>query len=234
MTNRDQKRSGFLHRWTRIRRASSAELVAKRAEKERVRVSRQLRAAGISERRAGGGGGLMSEPVLAFCGDSGGRLKVFDQDANQVGVTARRRGHRWELLGMEGNCLLVIERAKLRLLYSDYLIRGPDGEAIGLIAGRALKKRPHRTRPVIVGGDVVGTLRLERSRFFRVNDGHGERGSVVDTTGDEVARLLRADIPPDGKYVLEITPSAAEPLRTVAIAAIILWDLTAEVSKSGG
>lgn len=170
----------------------------------------------------------MSEPVLALRNGWHG-LKVFDQQGNQVGVAARRKGRRpCELLDMDGNGLLVIEHAK-----GDYLIRGPGGEAIGLI-GRGVKKGPYRTRPVMVGADVVGTLRLERQRYFDFKVGHSEPGSLFDSTGHEVAKLLRMDIPPDGKYVLEITASAAEPLRTIAVAASILWDLTAEVTKSGG
>jgi len=159
--------------------------------------------------------GLMSQPVLAFRGQLHRQLRVFDLDANQIGL-AVRRFRASELRDIEGNPLLAVKKRRWFVLYSTYVVRRPDGKEICSIGHPRLRLR-HTVRPLRRRGNSLGSLKL------------GCLGSnlatLEDRKGDETATIVRKKHAGGYSYVVDIAPSAEGSLKTIAIAASIVWDL---------
>jgi hypothetical protein len=212
------RRAAMLGRW---KRTPSADRIAKRREKERSGIAQQRRAAGVSNRRAGGGAGLLTEPGLVVRGRWPRDLTGVGQDGNQVGIARNLGVSGAELQDMAGNCLLVIGReANLGLAY---VVRACDGTDIARI-GNPSWRGFHTLRQITVGTEALGVLKLGLRHFMK------DRVGLEDTTGREVAKMFRQT---EGSYVVDIAPGAPEPLRAVAVAASIVWDLATWGSGGG-
>ena len=204
------------------RKPSSPESLRKRREKERRReereraqVTKQLRKAGIAERRDRTDGGLLSQPVLAFRGPQG-ELRVFDRNADLVGAAVKSTSGS-ELLDTDGNLVLAVERP-----VGAFLVRGRSGSVICRIAQDAVGvKFRHSVRPVTSpAGEPLGFLQVRSSRV-----------AFEDAAGNEIVKITVQNTY-SGEFVAEVASSAAEPLRTIGIAVTIVWDL--KTSRLGG
>jgi hypothetical protein len=186
-----------------------AKLESKR-KRQRAQVFDQLRAAGIAERVGDGGGTPISEPILVFRGGLHCDLEVLDQDANPIGVAAHVRGGS-ELRDNEGTPLLVVDSVGWFGFDTTYSILRPNGEPICFIGRRRLKLT-QTVRVITFHGEAIGCLKL---------GSWADRASLEDHTGTEMAVVRKSK----GMYVAVIAASAGEPVRTVAVAASIIWDL---------
>ena len=219
----------MLDRWRRQpseeRLARRREKEAKEREKERARVFEQLRAAGITRPRDGGGDGLLSEPVLVFRGSLHGDFQVCDQDAKTVGV-ARHGSHGGltsELRDADGRLVLDIKEGEWWLfLACTFVFKGRDGEEVAEFlhprGGRPPLQLSHTVREITSTAGTLGCLR------------HGKKRSTVENaTGNEVAWIHRKSA---GEYVVDLAPSVGGPLRAVAVAASIVCDLATREGNS--
>ena len=202
--------------------AKRSEKQAKEREKERARVVEQLRAAGITDPREGGGDGLLSEPVLVFRGTFDGDLRVFDQDADTVGLARRGRDGIFsaELQDADGACLLSIREDEWWLFFTcTFVLKGRDGNEVARI-GHPQMARPRwklsTVREITSSAGSLGRLKLA-----------SERRTVEDPMGNEIAQIHSKS---KGEYVVEIVPSVSGPLRAIAVAASIM--LNFEIHKS--
>lgn len=116
--------------------------LARREAKDAKRIQRALQSARIRERREGGRGTLLTEPILVFLGRHHGDFRVFDQDGKQVGLVEHSRDRttkvdRYELRSTDGLLVAGIEdRAARRLLAgAGYAIFGADGTEIATLTG---------------------------------------------------------------------------------------------------
>lgn len=206
----------ILLRWRRKhRRRINVERFDQRAKEA---AAQQLRAEGIHDRRAGGGQGLLSEPVLVFLGVRA--AQVFDQNANQVGAARRNRSLRvrrgspvyfLELLDRDGNALLEIERVGWLVRSATQVVRRPDGSPVGVVGKPWSPVGSETIRAVTSDERSLGHLRFRgRTLIFE------------DQAGGEVAKITRSHL---GVCVAELAETATEPLRTIAVAASMVWDL---------
>jgi hypothetical protein len=220
---------GVLARWRRQpsdeRLAKRREKEAKEREKERARVFEQLRAAGITRPRGGGGDGLLSEPVLVFRGSLHGDFEAFDQNANTVGV-ARHGNHGGltsELHDADGTLLLDIKEGEWWLFFAcTFVVKGHDGEDVAEFlhprGGRPRWPLSHTAREITSPAGTLGCFKQGR-----------ERSTVENPVGNEVAWINRKSA---GEYVVEIAPSVGGPLRAAAVAGSIVYDLATRESNT--
>ena len=181
---------------------------------------------------------LVAEPARGTAGHDGLDCAVLDQRGGLLGTvrTARERllsrllrmltsaNHREvsriELLDPQGTRLVRLDRPARRMK-PRVTVRGPAGAEIGEIVPRMSITRFLLT--LEAGGEVVGVLEAAEV------DGSGAR--VTDPAGRPVARtartweVLAARHHPDaGTHVVEVDPQAVEPLRTLAVAALLAVD----------
>jgi uncharacterized protein YxjI len=117
--------------------------------------------------------------------------------------------------------LVVKQKLKLVELRNEYGVFDPDGRQIG---------------------QIVKQIRLGKARFDLLDPGDAQLGevraenwrakdfSVRDAAGQELARVtkrwagLREVFTDADTYVVEVHPTAAEPLRSLAVASCLVID----------
>jgi hypothetical protein len=200
----------------------ATEREAQRRYRMAKRVRRQLREARIFERRLDGGGTLLTEPILVLRGPRRGDFAIFDQEGNPLGSAVRVRdltseasANSWisEVRDSQGRPVLAIRLAARRRWPKSvpskrgtYEICSPNGTKIAHVG--QLTKRSSRV--VTAGGDPVACLDEE--------DGM----TISDADGRRVARITAKP----GWYVVHCTAPVDEPLRSLLLAASIVWDDT--------
>jgi hypothetical protein len=185
--------------------------------------------AGFAEHGDGPDGGLLSQPVLVFKGPMHEALKVFDQNVRTVGTAwSSQRG--MELRDTNRSLLLAVEEEGGGWRRPTFLVRGPDGSETCSFGRPHLKGRGFAWPVTSPTGEPLGFFKEEapKSRWSNFS----KAAAFEDATGTQVVRLIReSDLDlGEGEYVADIASSAGEPLRTIGIAAIIVWDLWASIS----
>jgi hypothetical protein len=181
---------------------------------------------------------LVEEPSRGSEAPDGLRCAVLDQRGGLLGWVrtarerlvpralrlltsgAHREVRRVDLLDAEGATLVRLVRPAHRMK-PRVSVTSATGAPIGEIVPRMAITRFLMT--LESGGQVVGVLEADGT------DGAGAR--VSDRDGRPVARtartweVLAARHHPDaGTHVVEVSPSAAEPLRTLAVAGLLAVD----------
>jgi hypothetical protein len=195
------------------------EREAKRRHRMAKRVRRQIRAAQIFNRRLDGGGTLLTEPILVLHGRRRGDLAIFDQEGNQLGSAVRMRdptpgspGSAWIMQVRDGqgrSVLAVRLAARRRWLKSaptkdgTYAVCSSDGRELANI-GQLAK----RSRTVTGGGDPLA--RLDEGLSLTVSDADGRQVAAITCKAEW--------------YVVNCEAPVDEPLRSLVLAASIVWD----------
>lgn len=213
---------GLLQESTQRKSASArhSEREAERRYRMAKRVRAQIRAAQIFDRRLDGGGTLLTEPILVLHGRPRGDLAIFDQEGNQLGSAVRvqdpaseSRGKAWisQVRDSQGRSVLAVRLAARRrwpksapTKNGTYAVCSPDGTELAYI-GQWTKRSP---RTVTVGGDPLAHL------------DEGPSLTVTDADGRQVAEITCKT----EWYVLNCKAPVDEPLRSLVVAASIMWD----------
>jgi uncharacterized protein YxjI len=130
-------------------------------------------------------------------------------------------------------------------------IRGPAGPEL-LVAKPWFTWRCQVARPDGMPlGQIVKQIRLGRARFALLDPGGAQLGevraenwrakdfSVRDATGQEVARVtkkwagLRELFTDADTYVVEVLPTAVDPLRSLAVASCLVIDVIMKQKDTG-
>jgi len=177
-------------------------------------VQRSLRVAKV-HKHPGGGGTLLTEPVLVFYGKHRQDLRVLDQDSKQLGVArwfrdkaARLEGY--EIYGADDEVPLVALNWRIPGWFGrgEYRVSNSEGIEIATLSARETGYTA-RYGPIMVGAKRIGYLKPATGR---------KPAYVEDNEGREVARILGST----SCYVTEIEPSLAGPLRAIAVVANII------------
>jgi uncharacterized protein YxjI len=219
------------------------------AEKVQDQVSRQAK---TDQPPVGGGGTLLTEPVLvvnqkAKIIELTNEYDVFDPRGTQlgsvceVGQTQLKKAvrllskldqfmtHRLEIRDAQGTPILGLTRPA-KLMKSRFMVTGAGGAEIGGIkqANVMGKKR----FALEAGGQTVGTLKAENWRAW---DFH-----VEDAAGNEVARVTKtfegfgkAIFTTADNYVLQFTAPVEEPLRSLVVVAALCIDTALKQDAQG-
>jgi hypothetical protein len=215
-------REGLFLESPQRRRASpiDSEREAKRRYRMAKRVRGQIREAQIFDRRLDGGGTLLTEPILVLHGRRRGDLAIFDQEGNQLGSavrmqdpTAESPGSAWtsRVRDSQGRSVLAVRLAARRRWPKSapsktgtYAVCSPDGRELANIG--QLTKRSSRI--VTVGSDSLA--RLDEGDSLTVSDADGRQ--VADITCKTEWYVVNCKVPLD------------EPLRSLVLAASIVWN----------
>jgi hypothetical protein len=189
--------------------------------------------------------GLLDAAVLLVEGPSRGTTTragldcaVFDQRGTRLGTVRTAREHlfakllrmltsndrrdvtRVDVLDPHGVRMIRLDRPAWRLK-PRVTVRGPGGAEIGEIVPRMAITRLLLT--LEAGRQVLGVIEADR------RDGSGARVNSPD--GQPIARTARTwevlaalQHPDAGTHVVEVAPGVAEPLRTLAVAALLASD----------
>jgi hypothetical protein len=178
---------------------------------------------------------LVDEPVRGAKGRDGLDCAVVDQRGVLLGTvrtvrerlltrflrllssSERREVSRVDLLDPHGARLARLDRPARRMK-PRVTVTGPGGGPVGEIVPRMTFTRFLLT--LEAGGQVLGVLEADRT------DGAGARvrapdGRPVARTSNTWEVLATNQHPIAGTHVIEVAPGVAEPLRTLAVAALL-------------
>jgi hypothetical protein len=200
--------------------AINSEREAERRYRMAKRVRGQIRAAHIFDRRLDGGGTLLTESILVLHGRRRGDLAIFDQEGNQLGAAIRVRdptsespGSAWisQVRDIQGLPVLAVRLAARRRWPKSapskngtYAVCSPNGWEIAHVG--QLTKRSSCT--VTVDSDPLAYL------------DEGPSLTVTDADGRQVAEITCKT----EWYVVNCKAPVDEPLRSLVVAASIMWD----------
>jgi hypothetical protein len=188
--------------------------------------------------RPGGGGTLLTEPVVFLEGSHRSDYRFFRRDAMLVATFSASERTSCEVRDCDGRCLLVL-RAGSRC--SDDVLLDADGAELARLRRmtKADDGRPGRrlrgpgTRDILVRDHMIGrVLRRDPRRTL------GGR-SIVDRSGLEVAHIVRTagGAGPGGmnrRFVIDVREHADERRRAVALVAPVVWDWSIVSWDAGG
>jgi hypothetical protein len=215
-------REGLSVEPTQRRSASpiDSEREAKRRHRMAKRVRRQIRAAQIFNRRLDGGGTLLTEPILVLHGRRRGDLAIFDQEGNQLGAAIRVRdptsespGSTWisQLRDSQGRSVLAVHLAARRRWPKSapskngtYAVCSPDGRELAHV-GQLMK-----------GSSLTVTVESDPLAYID----EGDSLTVSDADGRHIADITCKT----EWYVVNCKAPVDEPLRSLVLAASIVWD----------
>jgi hypothetical protein len=158
-----------------------------------------------------GDGTLLTETVFVFVGTHRQDFRVFDRDSRQLGVARRFQDKAakldsYSIYGADDAAPLVF--INYPAIWSDDFTVSDDSR---LELAKLTKQSTFTAGlSVLVGGEKAGSLRPPGLRS----------GHVQDHEGRDVARI--SEVHRGFRYVAEIEPSLAGPLRTVAVVASII------------
>ncbi len=207
------------------------------------KVHEQLGRAGVSGPVAGGGGTLLTEPVLvvnqkAKIIEVTNQYAVFDQNGRQVGSvnqvgqsTAKKLlrlvsnvdqflTHKLEVSDAAGQVVLRLTRPA-KVFKSTVVVEAPDGTEIGRIVQRNMIGKIRFG--LEAGGQELGAIQAENWRAwdFRVEDHTGAEVARITKTWEGLAKAMftTAD-----NYVVRLHTDIPQPLRSLVVAAAVSVD----------
>ncbi len=220
-------------------------------------ISKQLtgtghRGVGLEGPVAGGGGGILTEPILivnqkAKLIELNNQYSVFDQHGtqiaavNQVGQSAAKKvmrlvssldqfmTHQLEVTDVNGGVVLRITRPK-KLMKSTVIVADGAGNEIGRVVQKNMIGKINFA--LEAGGREIGAIKAENWRAwnFRIEDAGGRQIARVTKTFEGIAKTMftTAD-----NYVVQIEQRAPEPLNSLVIASALSIDTALKQDSRG-
>ncbi|MEO6571468.1 MAG: phospholipid scramblase-related protein [Ilumatobacteraceae bacterium] len=220
-------------------------------------INRQLtgtghRGIGLTGPVGGGGGGLLTEPILvvnqkAKLIELNNQYTVFDQHGtqvaavNQVGQSAVKKAmrlvssldqfmtHHLQITDPTGQVLLQLTRPR-KVMKSSVIVTDGAGNEIGRIVQKNMIGKINFA--LQSGGQELGSIKAENWRAwnFRIEDADGNEIARITKTFEGIAKTMftTAD-----NYVLQITRRAAEPLNSLVVASALSIDTALKQDSRG-
>ena len=210
------------------------------------------RGPGVTERVEGGGGSLMTEPILVVNQKTkiielSNQYSVFDQDGtpiafvNQIGQSNLKAAarlvtsldqfmtHKMEITDPAGNVILGLTRPK-KIVKSSVIVTDASGNELGRIVQR---KAIGKIRFALESnGETLGMIKAENWRAwnFRVEDNDGTEIARITKTWEGFARtaFTTADF-----YVVQIHHRPPEPLNSLVVASSLAVDVALKQDNRG-
>ena len=224
-----------------------------RADKIQQQLTDQgIRGAGLTGRVEGGGGTILSEPVLvvnqkAKLIELNNQYSVFDQNGqqlatvNQVGQSAVKKAmrlvssldqfmtHQLEISDMSGQVVMRLTRPR-KIVKSTVIVESPNGAEVGrIVQQKAIGKINFGLESA---GQTLGSIKAENWRAwnFRIEDANGVEVARISKTFEGFAKTMftTAD-----NYVVQIHQRMAEPLNSLIVASALSIDTALKQDSRG-
>jgi uncharacterized protein YxjI len=210
------------------------------------------RGIGLDGPVAGGGGGILTEPVLvvnqkAKLIELNNQYSVFDQNGtqiaavNQVGQSTAKKvmrlvssldqfmTHKLQVTDVTGAVVLQITRPA-KVMKSTVIVSDANDREIGRVVQRNMIGKIKFG--LEANGQELGAIKAENWRAwnFRIENAAGQEIARVTKTFEGVAKTMftTAD-----NYVLQITQRAAEPLNSLVVASALSIDTALKQDSRG-
>lgn len=211
-----------------------------------------FRGAGLTGKVEGGGGTLLSEPVLvvnqkAKLIELNNQYSVFDQNGeqvatvNQVGQSALKKAvrlvssldqfmtHKLEITDAAGHVVMQLTRPR-KVIKSTVIVENGQGQEVGkIVQQKAIGKINFG---LIANGQTLGSIKAENWRAwnFRIEDAAGTEVARISKTFEGFAKTMftTAD-----NYVVQIHQRMAEPLNTLIVASALCIDTALKQDSRG-
>ncbi len=211
-----------------------------------------FRGAGLTGKVEGGGGTILTEPVLvvnqkAKLIELNNQYGVFDQNGqqlamvNQVGQSAAKKAlrlvssldqfmtHKLEVTDTAGQVVMMITRPR-KVIKSTVIVENAQGAEIGkIVQQKAIGKINFGLE---ANGQSLGAIKAENWRAwnFRIEDASGTEVARISKTFEGFAKTMftTAD-----NYVVQIHQRMAEPLNTLIVASALCIDTALKQDSRG-
>ncbi|HEY5664486.1 MAG TPA: phospholipid scramblase-related protein [Ilumatobacter sp.] len=210
------------------------------------------RGIGLTGPVAGGGGGILTEPILivnqkAKVIELNNQYRVFDQHGtqvaavNQVGQSAVKKAirlvssldqfmtHQLEVTDPAGQVVLQITRPR-KVMKSTVVVSDGAGREIGRIVQKNVIGKINFT--IEADGRQLGAIKAENWRAwnFRIEDAAGNEIARITKTWEGLAKTMftTAD-----NYVVQISHRAPEPLNSLVVASALSVDTALKQDSRG-
>ncbi|MFP5487886.1 MAG: LURP-one-related/scramblase family protein, partial [Acidimicrobiia bacterium] len=210
------------------------------------------RGIGLDAPVAGGGGGILTEPILvvnqkAKIIELNNQYSVFDQhgskigSVDQVGQSAAKKAlrlvasvdqfmtHHLEITDAAGRVVLKLTRPR-KFVKSTVIVSDPAGSEIGRIVQQNVFGKIGFG--LEADGRLLGAIKAENWRAwnFRIEDANGNEVARVTKTWEGLAKTMftTAD-----NYVLQITNRPPEPLNSLVVASALGIDTALKQDNRG-
>jgi uncharacterized protein YxjI len=210
------------------------------------------RGVGLDGPVAGGGGGILTEPILvvnqkAKLIELNNQYSVFDQHGtqiaavNQVGQSAAKKvmrlvssldqfmTHKLQVTDVTGAVVLQVTRPA-KLIKSTVVVSDGNDREIGRIVQQNMIGKINFG--LMADGQQVGAIKAENWRAwnFRIENAAGQEIARVTKTFEGLAKTMftTAD-----NYVLQITQRAPEPLNSLVVASALSIDTALKQDSRG-
>lgn len=210
------------------------------------------RGVGMSAPVAGGGGGILTEPVLvvnqkAKLIELNNQYSVFDQHGakiatvNQVGQSTAKKvlrlvssvdqfmTHKLEITDISGQVVLRITRPRKFVKSTVIVSDAADREVGRIVQQNAIGKINFGLE---ANGEQLGAIKAENWRAWNFR--------IEDTTGNEIARvtktwegLAKTMFTTADNYVLQVGRRAPEPLNSLVVASALSIDTALKQDSRG-
>jgi uncharacterized protein YxjI len=211
-----------------------------------------IRGAGLTGKVEGGGGTILTEPVLvvnqkAKLIELNNQYSVFGQDGqqlamvNQVGQSTVKKAmrllssldqfmtHKLEITDNAGHVLLQLTRPR-KVIKSTVIVEDAAGNEIGrIVQQKAIGKINFGLE---ANGQMLGSIKGENWRAwnFRIEDAQGTEVARISKTFEGFAKTMftTAD-----NYVVQIHQRMPEPLNTLIVASALSIDTALKQDSRG-
>ncbi len=211
-----------------------------------------FRGAGLTGKVEGGGGTILTEPVLvvnqkAKLIELNNQYSVFDQNGqqlamvNQVGQSAAKKAlrlvssldqfmtHKLEVTDNAGQVVMAITRPR-KVIKSTVIVEDAQGNEIGKIVQQKMMGKINFG--LEANGQSLGSIKGENWRAwnFRIEDASGTEVARISKTFEGFAKTMftTAD-----NYVVQIHQRMPEPLNTLIVASALCIDTALKQDSRG-
>lgn len=183
------------------------------SELSRRKLVRALRSAGITERRAGAGSDLLSQPILIV-----GDTKIYDQDGRQLAKSRLAKSSPSLFKRVLTGAAQVVEVVdvhdqgvlKVEVRAPMYRAIETGGSEIGTIVVQDGWRLPHIIQ---ANGETVGSLKWVNRRTYSVRDAHDvEVGRITHLRESLIRRSIECN-------VIEFDKGMPDEMRPLMLAA---------------
>ncbi len=211
-----------------------------------------FRGAGLTGQVEGGGGTILTEPVLvvnqkAKIIELNNQYGVFGQDGeqlamvNQVGQSAVKKAmrlvssldqfmtHKLQITDNSGQIIMQLTRPR-KVIKSTVIVEDAQGNEVGrIVQQKAIGKINFGLE---AGGQTLGSIKAENWRAwnFRIEDASGTEVARISKTFEGFAKTMftTAD-----NYVVQIHQRMPEPLNTLIVASALSIDTALKQDSRG-